>query len=302
MLRVSRFIPIPAGGAANRFDHGAFDPSSKRVFVAHTSANALVVLDDATGRHEATLPRFPEAAGVVVAGGTVLISNRGAASITTVDAATLAIGVTHATAERPNGVALAAGRQLAVVACLGDETHPPVLESIALGTGERTALSLPGRPRWCVVDREETWVYCAIQEPSLVLGARLPALDDVTYSALPAAGAHGIDLDAANGRLFVACDAGVLCAVSTTTGVLCGQWPLGGPLDATCYNPASGLVHVAVKDPGVVVTVDPGTNQVTTCPTEAGAGTTALVAPNRLYVFLPQRSGALELVEEGRSA
>src|SRR5207302_774480 len=116
--------------------------------------------------------------------------------------------------------------------------------------------------------------------------------------ALPAAGAHGIDADEQGQRLFVACDAGELIALDATAGTVLGRWMLPGAPDATFYNPDSGLVHVAVKAPGVVVTIDPASGRVSACATEAGAGTTALVRPDRLYAFLPERGGALELIEE----
>jgi DNA-binding beta-propeller fold protein YncE len=300
MLHPGRFIPIP-GEPGTRFDHGAFDPESGRVFVAYTSADALAVLDDAGGCHETTLSGFPEAAGVVVADGTVLVSNRGAASVTEVNARTLVVERTYLTGVRPNGIALAPQRWLARVACLGDAYTPPVLECIALASGDRTALPLPGRPRWCVVDPDEERLFCAIQEPSLVLVVTLTPFRQVHCWALPAAGAHGIDLEGRGHRLFVACDADTLVALDARDGSVQGHWPLPGAPDATWVNPDSGLVHVAVKSPGVVVTIDPATDQSTACPTEVGAGTTALVRPDRLYAFLPERGGALELIEGGAS-
>ncbi len=297
MLREGRFIPIP-GGPANRFDHGAYDAARGRVFVAHTSADALVVIDHVAGTCEQTLRGFPEAAGVVVSAGTVLVSNRAAASVTTIDASTLAGTRTYATAARPNGVALAPGRRLALVACLGDETQEPVLHAIDLGSGAGKTLALPGSPRWCVVDQAEERVFCAIQAPSLVVSVRLAGFVEQGCWELPAAGAHGLDLDEEGGRLFVACDAGELVALDSTTGAVRGRWLLSGAPDATFYNPDSGLVHVAVKSPGLVATVDPASGEQWIAVTEAGAGTTALVRPDRLYVFLPERGGALELIEE----
>ena len=60
-------------------------------------------------------------------------------------------------------------------------------------------------------------------------------------------------------RLFVACDGGSLVAISTVSGSVRASWPLPGIPDATFFNPKSGLVHVAIGDPGVVRSVDPRT-------------------------------------------
>src|SRR3954468_8436065 len=50
-------IEIP-GSVASSFDHGAFDPKSRRVFVAHTGRDCVEVIDHDAGRHIAMLPGF----------------------------------------------------------------------------------------------------------------------------------------------------------------------------------------------------------------------------------------------------
>ena len=75
------------------------------------------------------------------------------------------------------------------------------------------------------------------------------------------------------------------------------EWPLAGGPDATFFNPTSGLVHVAIGDPGLVQTIDPRTGNSTQLMTALGAGTTALVVPDQLYVFSPAHRGALTLAE-----
>src|SRR5882762_7040718 len=95
-------IEIPAAEASS-FDHGAFDPKSRRIFIAHTGRDCVEVIDHDEGRHVATLPGFPEAAGVVAAEGMVLVTNRGAASLSWVDALTLETRAVFKTGPRPNG-------------------------------------------------------------------------------------------------------------------------------------------------------------------------------------------------------
>jgi hypothetical protein len=131
----------------------------------------------------------------------------------------------------------------------------------------------------------------------MVLVARLPKLDDVQHWGVPSNGAHGVDIDHQRGVLYVACDGRHLVALDSTSGALLGQWPLAGAPDATFFNPASALVHVAIADPGVVQTVDPGTGTSTQLFTALGAKTSALVPPDQLYVFSPVHGGILNLVE-----
>ena len=83
--------------------------------------------------------------------------------------------------------------------------------------------------------------------------------------------------------------------MSSTTGEVTNVWGIGGAPDVTFFNPATGLVHVAIGDPGLVETIDPRTGQGTRTVTGAGAHTTALVAPDRLYVISPAHGGVLVL-------
>jgi hypothetical protein len=70
-LTLAQMISIP-GSAESSFDHGAFEPRTRRVFVAHTGRNRVEVLASETMSHVATLPGFPHAAGVVADDGHVL--------------------------------------------------------------------------------------------------------------------------------------------------------------------------------------------------------------------------------------
>jgi DNA-binding beta-propeller fold protein YncE len=293
-LDLARMINIP-GSAESAFDHGAYEPRTRRVFVAHTGKNRVEVLASETTSHTATLDGFPHAAGVVADDGHVLVTNRGSASLAWLDAESLKPRAVIQTGPLPNGVALVAQSKLAIVACIGDESAGPTLHCLSLGTSNRWSIELPGRPRWCVTDAAGTKVFLAVREPSMVLVAELPSLGNIQRWMLPCAGAHGIDIDHSSGLLYVACDAGALLEIDTATGKVINEWPLAGAPDATFFNPASGLVHVAIGKPGLVQTIAPRTSKSIEFATAAGAKTTALVPPDRLYVFSPHHQSALVL-------
>src|SRR5258707_6126690 len=94
-------------------------------------------------------------------------------------------------------------------------------------------------------------------------------------------------------RTFSTCHVTVICLSKLTPSPR--DWPLAGVPDATFFNPKSGLVHVAIGDPGLIQSVDPLTETSTQFITAAGAKTTALIEPDRLYVFSPSHSGILDL-------
>ena len=51
-------IDIP-DSAGTLFDHGAFEPRSRRVFVAHTARDCIEVIDHDASRHLTTVHGFP---------------------------------------------------------------------------------------------------------------------------------------------------------------------------------------------------------------------------------------------------
>jgi hypothetical protein len=184
-LKAFGVIEIP-GAVGSEFDHGIFDPKSRRVFIAHTRNSSIEVIDPDAGRHIATLPGFPGVAGAVADDGEV---------------------------------------------------------------------------------------------------------------QLPSGGAHGLDIDHARERLYSACDAGDLVEVDSRSGEVTNVWPIVGPPDVTFFNPATGRVHVAIGEPGVIETIGPRTGLAVRTVTAADAHTTVLVPPDRLYVISPAHGGVLVLAD-----
>ena len=293
-LKTVGTIAIPAA-AGSDFDHAAFDAKSRRVFIAHTARDCIEVIDHDAGRHLATLPGFPGAAGAVADDGQILVTNRGSASVTLLDASTLNTHAVFKTGARPNGAVIVARSGLAIAACIGDGEEAPTLQLFGLSDNKHVSIDLPGRPRWCVTDAAAERVFLCIREPSMVLVARLPDLGAVTHWKIPSSGAHGLDIDHSGERLYVACDDSTLVEMSSTSGEITNVWPIRGPPDVTFFNPATGLVHVAIGEPGLVESVDPRNGHGTRTVTGAGAHTTALVAPDQLYVISPAHGGVLVL-------
>jgi YVTN family beta-propeller protein len=293
-LKMVGSIAIPCA-AGSEFDHAAFDAKSRRVFIAHTARDCVEVIDHDAGRHLATLSGFPGVAGVVADDGQILVTNRGSASVAIVDAGTLETRAVFKTGARPNGAVIVARSGLAIAACIGDDDEAPTLQLFGLTDHKHESISLPGRPRWCVTDAAAERVFLCIREPSMVLVARLPDLGVVAHWTIPSSGAHGLDIDHSRGRLYVACDDSTLVEISSGSGEVTNVWPIAGPPDVTFFNPATGLVHVAIGEPGLVETIDPRSGHRTRTVTGVGAHTTALVAPDRLYVISPAHGGILVL-------
>ena len=293
-LKAVGTIAIPnARGSA--FDHAAFDPKTRRVFIAHTQRDCVDVIDHDTRSHIATLPGFPGVAGAVAEDGEILLTNRGAASIAWLDASTYETKAVFKTGPRPNGAAIIKPKNLGIVACIGDDSAGPTLQVYGLTDRSHASIDLPGRPRWCVTDAAAERVFLCIREPSMVLVARLPDLGGVTHWPVPSGGAHGLDIDHTRERLYAACDAGALVELDAASGRVTNTWPIAGEPDVTFFNPATGLVHVAIGEPGLIESIYPRSGASTHTMTGAGAHTTAIVLPDTLYVISPDHGGLLVL-------
>ncbi len=63
-LKIIGTIEIPDSDGSS-FDHGAFDPKTRRIFVAHTGRDCVEVIDHERGNTSQRCRDFQEAAGVV---------------------------------------------------------------------------------------------------------------------------------------------------------------------------------------------------------------------------------------------
>jgi DNA-binding beta-propeller fold protein YncE len=295
-LRLDGYIDLPAHTAPGGFDHAAIDERTRRLYVAHTANDAVDVIDGAGGAFLHSIGGLRGVAGVLVSEelDCVFTSNRGEDTV----------GIFHPGAEdivakvpvgvRPNGLALDPGRKLLLAANVGD---PAVPGSFSLSVVDvitrslRGALPVPGRTRWAIYDPNLDRFFVNIADPPRIVGVRGDDLGRInaTYE-VPAAGPHGLDLDAATGRLLCACDDGQFLALDAATGRLLGQVTLSGPPDVIFLVPGLARCYVAMGQPGAIDVIEVrAMRRLESVPTEPGAHTTALdVRRHRLYVFLPK--------------
>ena len=295
-LRLVGYVDLPAHQSNGGFDHAAVHAASGHVYVAHTANDAIDVFDPASRRHLFSVPGLPGVAGALVSDEAQLIfsSNRAADTIgifapgPNPTVRKVDVGV------RPNGLAYDHRRQIVLAANVGDPAVPGshTLSMIDLAKGgQRTEVAVRGRTRWAVYAPEEDLFFVNIMEPSeiVVVDPRQP--DRIARTiAVPHAGAHGLDYDPATGRLFCACDAGVLVTLDAASGKFLDEKPLSGVPDVVFFNRQRRQLYVAVGDPGVIdVYSTAPMARLATIETEPGAHTTALSpAGDWLCAFLPR--------------
>src|ERR1700694_5761081 len=106
-LRLLGHIELPANRSEGGFDHADIHPPTDRLYVAHTSNDAIDMIDCADARYIQSIPGFTAVAGTLVseARGLVFTSNRGENTVSVFapgvkrNAFKIAVGV------KPNGLA-----------------------------------------------------------------------------------------------------------------------------------------------------------------------------------------------------
>lgn len=298
-LILQGFVDLPphAGGG---FDHGDVHRASGTVYVAHTANGTVEVLDGIALRHLATVPGCLEASGVVCAQeeGVVFAAARGAGTVLVIDAASNAVRRVVAVGPKPNGLAWDPGRRQLLVADVQD-LHARLVDP---ATGRLlAAVPLPDRPRWCVYDHLGDRFLVNIREPAGVVALHAPSGQVEGRWQVSRPGPHGLDLDVAGQRAFVACDGGAVIVLDLGNGHELAAIPIAGEPDAIWYSPDQALLYVAIGTPGVVDVVDcRALRVVEQVVTEPGAHTTAFdPARRRLFVFLPRSGRAAVYDEQG---
>jgi DNA-binding beta-propeller fold protein YncE len=295
-LKLDGYIDLPAHVGPGGLDHAAIHERTRRLYVAHTANDAVDVIDCARDVFLRSIEGLRGVAGVLVSEDLdcAFTSNRGEDTVGIFrpgeedSVAKVPVGI------GPNGLAFDPGRRTLLAANVG---NPAIAGSFTVSIVDvvarslRAAVPVPGRTRWTIYDGKRDRFFVNVANPAriVVLAASDSSRVDTTYE-VPAAGPHGLDLDADTGRLLCACDDGQFLCLDAGTGRVVGVVPLSGPPDVIFIDSALARCYVAIGEPGVIDVIDlRKLRQLETVSTEAGAHTTALDAGrHRLYVFLPK--------------
>lgn len=302
-FRPKTFIPVPAGLRPG-FDHADVYLGTRgdsRLYVAHTGADRVDVIDCVSNTYLRALPDHPGVAGVLIDSehDVLLTSDRGSDRVSGYRCSDESLIGRVDVGPKPNGIAYDPMRRHAFTFNLGDPIGENCTASV-VSLGDMQVIEtipLPGRPRWAVYDAARDRMYANIREPAQIVGIAADGLRIVAVFDVPSAGPHGLAL--VGDRLFCAADDGKLVVLDCDDGRVIGCADLPGEPDVIMHDAESGRLFIAVGDPGVVAVVDIATlHVIETVETEGRAHTIAWnAANNTLYAFLPVRRGVLVLAE-----
>jgi DNA-binding beta-propeller fold protein YncE len=305
-MRQIGIIELPEHKGPGGFDHAALHQMAGRLYVAHTSNDALDVIDCVQARYLHSIPDLTGVAGALISEelGLILTSNRGEDTVGIIDPHHYEDVVKVKVGVRPNGLSIDAKRGLLLAANVGNPDVPNSFTLSIVDVFHREMIhSIPvrGRTRWTIFDENSGCFYTNIADPAeiVVVNSAKPSVV-ARVIPVPAQGPHGLDLDGATGRLFCACDAGTLLVLDAQAGIVLLSAQLSGTPDVIFFNAARTHLYVAVGDPGVVDVFEADTLQrLETIPTSRGAHTIGFDAlANKVYVFEPLMHRAVVYEDE----
>jgi len=305
-LNLQGYVDLPAHANPGGFDHAAVHCGLARAYVAHTSNDALDVMDCASDRYLHSISGLAGVAGALVAEAENLLftSNRGENTVGIMSLDKVGAVAKVPVGLRPNGLSYSPTHHLLLAANVGDPQQPGSFTVTLVDTQKQARLAdvpVAGRTRWTVYDAAAQVFYVNIADPAqiVVIDANQPDRVARTF-AVPSAGPHCLDLDPEHHRLFCACDGQQLVSLDTRTGAILNTLDLGGGPDVIFFNPALRRLYVAIGDPGVIEIYDTQAwRRVETVPTETGAHTLAFdPSRNKVYAFLPGTHRAAVYLDE----
>ncbi len=294
------FIPIPPG-AEPGFDHADVYRAGRRMYVAHTGADRIEVLDCDTQRYLQALTGLRGVAGVLVDEEHDLLfsSDRGCARVSVFRCSDEELLGRVGVGQHPNGLAYDRRRRRLYSFNLGEPVGEGCTVSIVDLDSMRAVaeMPLPGRPRWALYDEERDVVYANIRDPALIVVIDAERGEIARRFQVPCEGPHGLWLD--SGQLFCAADGGMLLVLDRDSGEVLKSLPLPGVPDVVMHNPDLRRLYVAIGNPGLVCSFDSvRLEHVETVETEPGAHTTGWdPVAGRLFVFCPRSGGAAVYAE-----
>src|SRR5499426_1513644 len=250
-LKKVGFIPIPPGKQPG-FDHAdVYRRGTARLYVAHTGADRIEVIDCVSNIYLHSLPRVPGVAGILIDSEQDFLfsSDRGCARASIYRCSDEALLGRVQVGDRPNGLAYDCTRRRLFVFNIGNPPGVNCTISVVDVDVMRViaTISLPGRPRWAVYDPGTEHVYANIQKPAEIVVLDATELQITTAIKIPVAGPHGLAI--AGERLFCAADGEALVALHRDTGAVLGSVALPGEPDVVMHDRELARLYVAIGSP-----------------------------------------------------
>jgi YVTN family beta-propeller protein len=229
------------------YDYVSIDMANNRLYVSHgtmvnivnlTTETQIGVIGDLKGMH-----------GVAIApkSNRAFISDGKANAVVSFDLSTLKVIATiPVTGKGPDGIIYDPYSDQ-VFSFNGDSNNASVVDPNTLKQVGTVALG--GAPEFAVADGKGK-IYNNLEDKNSVNVIDVKTLKVISnYSLAPAGGPTGIALDDADNRIFSVCRQNKgMSVLDATSGKIIATLPIGGGVDAVCYDPGTKLIFCSCGD------------------------------------------------------
>jgi DNA-binding beta-propeller fold protein YncE len=285
---LTKVVDIPMPGSAVRFDYQTFDPSSRRLYIAHMNADQLVVFDTAKRQVVANLDGFKRVHGVTVAPEIhrLYASVTGNHQVAAVDTESLKTLGTAGPITYPDGLAYAPKQNKLFVS----DEHGGVDAVIDAASNNLIAnIPLGGGAGNTVYDSVSGHILVAVHGVNL-LAVIDPATNQI-INRIPLAGIknpHGIALDTGDRTAFIAGEANhSLAMVDLQTMKVLSTYEVGEDPDVLAYDPGLKRLYVSAESGMVTVLQNQVKNLALLGSFEMPHAHTVSVDPKTHLVYFP---------------
>jgi DNA-binding beta-propeller fold protein YncE len=265
-------------GGEGGWDYLTADSSARRLYISR--GTHVMVLDLDSGENVGDIPDTPGVHGIALAPelGRGFTSNGREGTVTIFDIKTLApIGSKVKVGENPDAILYdpATKRVFTFNGHSQDSTAIDATDGKVLGT-----IKLGGKPEFAASNAKGE-IFVNIEDKSELVAIDPAKLEVKTkWPLAPCTEPSGLAIDRKNRRLFVGCDNKMMAVVDADSGKVLATPPIGEGVDATRFDPETGLAFASCGQDAVLTVVkedSPGKFSVAeTVPTEKGARTMAL--------------------------
>ncbi len=272
------------------------DEPGQRLFVSHETQ--VEVIDLALNSVSGKIPDTPGVHGIALAQeeGRGFISNGQTSTVTIFDLKTLAAISQAPAGKKPDAIVYDSSTHR-VFAMNGGSNSSTVIDAASgkvLGT-----IALGGGPEFAAADGSGN-VFVNLEDQSEVL--RIDARNLTVKNRWPLAPCErpsSMAIDRANHRLFIGCRSKVMAVVNSDTGNVIVTLPIGDHVDASAFDPATGLIFNSTGEGSIDVFHQDSPDKysaVQRIPTHAGSKTMALDSKTHELLVPSIESGKFQIL------
>lgn len=277
-------------GGEGGWDYLITDAAARRTYISR--GTHVVVIDADTGKSVGDIADTPGVHGIALAPelGRGFTSNGREGTVSIFDIKTLATNSKVKVGENPDAILYdpATKRVFTFNGRSQDSTAIDAATGKVVGT-----IKLDGKPEFAASDAKGG-IWVNIEDKSELVAIDPNKLEvKAKWPLAPCTEPSGLAIDRKNRRLFAGCDNKMMAVVDADSGKVLATPPIGDGVDATAFDPETGLAFASCGGDGVLTVVKEDSpdkfSVAENVPTQKGARTMALdTKTHKVFVVTAQ--------------